>query len=53
VQIEEDKKVEDKLTTWMAENNSTDWPTPLKFFSFKKTVGSTLIRAKILYVWRI
>lgn len=30
------RDVEDILATWMAENNSTDWPTALKFIQFQK-----------------
>ncbi|XP_060882038.1 KRAB-A domain-containing protein 2-like [Metopolophium dirhodum] len=30
------RHVEDILATWMAENNSTDWPTALKFIQFQK-----------------
>eukprot|EP00102_Acyrthosiphon_pisum_P010519 XP_008178858.1 PREDICTED: uncharacterized protein LOC103308024 [Acyrthosiphon pisum] len=30
------RDVEDMLATWMAENNSTDWPSGLKFIQFQK-----------------
>jgi len=33
------RNVEDMLATWMAENNSTDWPSGLKFIQFQKNLA--------------
>jgi len=30
------RNVEDILETWMAENNSRDWPSGIKFVQFRK-----------------
>lgn len=51
------RDIDDMLATWMAENNSTDWPTALKFIQFQKNrafhSGRYLDKAKIIYVCRI
>lgn len=51
------RDIEDMLATWMAENNSTDWPTTLRFIQFQKNrafhSGRYLDTAKIIYVCRI
>lgn len=43
------RDVEDMLATWMAENNSTDWPSGLKFIQFQKNRALHSGKKKSIY----
>jgi len=45
------RDVEDMLATWMAENNSTDWPSGLKFIQFQKNRALHSGKKKVFIVY--